>query len=173
MSEDTIPSELVFDDLPPQTVPVTIGKIKYVLREASEADAVEYRNCMMRGSKIVDGKVAAIDNLAQAQPTLVSRCLYFANLDGTLQTTPNGEPNPKTRVPYATVLKWKSRVVKPIFELLKKISALNEEETKDTVESLTKRIETDTKKLEELQASQSGKETDGPLEPSSESMETT
>ena len=73
---------LDFDDLAPVTVPVTLGKRKYLLREASEDAACKYRNASLAGAEIsnVSGQVTVrrVGSMADVEPLLVSLCLPIA-----------------------------------------------------------------------------------------------
>ena len=110
----------------PTEIPVTIDGKAYVLREASEAAAVQYRDITINGAKMQDGKVVGVHGISRAEPTLVSLCLFEKGDKG------------EVAVAFATVASWPARVVKDLFENAKRISHLNEEE--ETVETLEKQI---------------------------------
>lgn len=141
--------KLVFDSLEPVTVPaMRVGNVEYVLTEASEAAASRYRNfCTQQLRFGTDGKLAALGNVADAQALLVSLCLWEIKEH-------NGAPQ-RLPVPLQTIQKWPSRVVGPLFEQAKRISGIDQE----TEETIQKRIDADTAKLEELRASKNGQAT--------------
>ncbi len=84
-----------------------VGGEKYVLREASEATATEYRCFVMRLSRLTEAgrEPKAGEDFPDAEPLLVSRCLFRLNHE-TGQEVPVGE---------AGVKKLPARVVKRMF----------------------------------------------------------
>lgn len=138
---DDFTQEMVFDDLEPIEVPITIGKRKLILREADEAASVAWRNCQIRSARMVDGKFVGMGDLANSEPLLISKCLRDASTN--------------KNIPIEEINRWKSRVVKSLFDRLSKISELD---TMDTVEQLEKRITEDTEKLKRLKAKDKSKE---------------
>jgi len=102
-------------DLKVQEVPVTIGGTKYLLREASEDAACQYRNAAMRGAKMTDGTVT-LGGAADVEPLLVSLCLFEMDASGAVIRN----------VPLVTVKNWPARVVKPLFNKVKEMSSLDE-----------------------------------------------
>jgi len=120
------------------TIPVTVCDQKYILREADEAAAQNFRNARMKGMKInQDGKVVGLpENPAGLQKLLVSLCLFTEGEDG----------KPDKQVHINSLDKWPARVIKTLFERAKRISGLEEKE--DTVEELEKKLE-EAKKREE------------------------
>lgn len=104
---------MVFEDVAPLTVPVTIGKDEYVLKEASGDAACRWRNAQLRAARMVEGKITGVGDIADTEPLLVSLCLF----------TREGKP-----VPLATVRAWPNRVQKALFERAKAISHLNEDQ---------------------------------------------
>lgn len=138
----------VFDSLEPKEQKVSLVGEAHILREATEAAAVNYLNVHARAAKFsADGKPAGLDNVAEADPTLLSQCLYKAGPDGRIVTTPDGRPDPKTLVRLATILSWPSRVVVPMVAWVKEVSEL---ERKDTVESIDEQIAQLQKKRQKL-----------------------
>jgi hypothetical protein len=79
-----ITEELVFDDLTPIEVPVTLAGKKYRLREASGATAIKWRNAMTKGLKMVDGKLSGIEGVGDLDLLLLTLCLFEVKDDGTL-----------------------------------------------------------------------------------------
>lgn len=110
--------ELNFDDLTPIELPVSVAGKRYVLREATEAAACQWRNAMMQATELgSDGKPTRVRNLADTEPLLVSLCLFTAE---------EGKP-----VPVATIKGWPARVVKRLFEKVKDVSDLDEKGKKE------------------------------------------
>ena len=134
-----------FDDLAPIEEPVKYKKRKFVLREASEAAAIKYRDARMRGSEIVgtpDGggpiTIRQGGSAAEVQWVLVSECLYDVNGNGSVKDRPVG----------AEVKSWSSLVVRRLFDRVFEISpGLSEIETKDM---LLKRLADTQEKLNKL-----------------------
>ncbi len=114
--------ELNFD-LEFVVIPVTIGGVKYELREANGDATCRWRNSILNKTKLNDaGKAESIHNIADTEPILVSLCLF-----------PLGK---KKNVPVETVRSWPNRVQKKLFEKIKEISELDEdEETKEEVKN--------------------------------------
>jgi hypothetical protein len=120
--------ELNFDSLDLIEVPVKIAGKAYVLREADEATASDYRSASIQGARLEDGEVVGLpENTGRVQAILVSQCLFPLNAMGTPE---------KHHVPLTTVKNWPSRIVRPLFDKAKEISELSEGE--DTIESLEK-----------------------------------
>jgi len=110
-------------------IPITIGGEDYVLREASGDAGCKYRNALLACTTLTDGKPSRIEGMADVEPLLVSLCLF----------TQGGRP-----VTVPKVRSWPSRVVKALFEKIKEISDLDEEEEDEEgnrVENPTQEIE--------------------------------
>ncbi len=118
--EDLAPMDL--GDLTPAVVPVRLGGEDYVLREASGAVAVMYRNKQLAATRIKDGKFDGVGNAADAEPYLVSLCL-FKLVDGV-----------EHAVRESTVRAWRQSVQTVLFERVKRISGMDEEETEESLE---------------------------------------
>ncbi len=140
-------------DLTPITVPVTIGGKKYVLKEASGDAAVKYRNCLLKATKLgPEGKPSSIDGMADAEPLLVSLCLFQ------IATSVNKLGDAVTAelpVPIHVVRGWKNQVQKGLFARIKEISDLDENETKEILE---KRLAETQRKLDALNGKTDGEE---------------
>ena len=108
-----------FDSLEPIEVPFKFRGKDYVLREATEATACQYRNAILRVARVEDGKFSAGDGFADTSAILVAGCLFEANGD---------KP-----VDVKTVRSWPARVVKQFFAKAKEISDLDEKETPETL----------------------------------------
>lgn len=112
------------DDLSPREVPVKMGGKNYVLKEASAAAVCQYRNAITAAAKMgPDGKPTAFGNVADAEPLLVSLCLFEVR---------DGKQLP---VPLIQVRGWKNSVTSKLFERVQKISDMvgGDEETADTI----------------------------------------
>lgn len=118
-----------FNDLSVREVPFKYNGKDYVMREASEAASVAYRNATLRAAKMEDGKVRGMDGLADGEPILVAACVF--------ERYQAGNETRERPVLLAEVNRWPARVVKPLYEKIKEISEL---EDKETVDSLQKRI---------------------------------
>lgn len=71
------------DDIKLKEIPVTLGKHgSYVLREADEGTAVNYRNNAIAKTKLEDGKVVKADGIATIEAELVGSCLYPVDSNG-------------------------------------------------------------------------------------------
>lgn len=106
---------IVFDDLTLHEEKVMLGKDEYVLREASGEAATIYRNAMLKATKLGEnGKPESLDGFADAEPLLVSLCLFKREGVGFGSVSVN------------VVKSWPSRVQKKLFERAKEISDLDE-----------------------------------------------
>lgn len=110
--------DMVFDDLTPIEVKVRIENKPYVLREATGAAAVQYRNASMRNIRMADGKVVGMGDIGELEPLLVSLCLFSADADGKFSS-----------VTVAKIKSWPARVVKDLFNRARAISDLEEAES--------------------------------------------
>lgn len=109
--------------LEPATLPVTYNGVKYVIREASEEAVIAYRSTMSRGTTIEEGVVNISEGVSAADCVLVAYCLY--------------KVDSPAHVDAQLVRAWPHRVVKPLYEWVKKVSDMDED---DTVEKLDKQI---------------------------------
>ncbi len=143
---------LHFDSLELIEVPVTVGSVKYVLREADEGAAKEFLNARLRGAKLEDGKAVGLpEDMAGFQSLLVSRCLFRLNDDGVAFGSPVAQSIllGYTDASGKRYPGWPSRIVKPIYEMAKKISELDEDD--ETLESLRKQQEGISSKIAKLE----------------------
>lgn len=120
--------ELDFRDLQPQSIPVPIGKECYRLFEASGDAARVYRNSVLRSTKLgPDGKPVSVEGLADAEPLLVSKCLYKADGDFNVPTDGNGWPTDPTKLVHQNVImRWPQRVQKGLYDWVMRVSGLND-----------------------------------------------
>lgn len=130
---------LDFESLELIEVPVTIGSVKYVLREADEGAAREFRNARLKGATLKDGDAATLpDDPGGLQSLLLSGCIFRCNEEG----EPFSSPVSRREItgymtPNGTRYKgWPARIVKPLYEKAKEISELDE--TEGTIDDLTK-----------------------------------
>src|SRR5262249_48389219 len=119
-----------FDSVIPVEVPVRIGDERFVLREASEDAAVRWRNACARCARMVDGKVVAVGDIADTEPQLLSWCLYEGE---TIRLLPDGSPDPKHLVSAQRIRRWPARVVKALYDEARRISGLDERDTRKTL----------------------------------------
>jgi hypothetical protein len=118
---------------------VTIKGQKLLLCEADGEAVRMYKNLSMRAAKYgADGKVESIEGLADVETQLVGDCLFTM--------TTQGEPDKKVGLVFAK--KLNNRILKPLFEFVKKVSEI--EDDQETVEFLEKRIQSDTEKIKKL-----------------------
>lgn len=118
-------------DLTPQQQTVRYGGKTYVLREASEGAAIAFRDRSARGLSFQDGKVARVDGIAEVQALLVSECLFKADADG--QVLANGQGQPVRGATLQELKGWPSRFVRRLFDWVKAVSQLAEEETEESL----------------------------------------
>lgn len=135
-------------DLAPIRIPVTVRGKRYILSDATAGAVVQYRNALMKSTRMIDGKVSGVEGMADAEPLLVSLCLSNLSKDDPLApaTDPGGNPVP---VGIAVVKSFPSSAMKILFDRIKEISGLNDDESEET---LAKRIEVDQKKLASMRA---------------------
>ncbi len=104
--------------------------------EASEDAAARWRNSQMRAVRFgKDGSPAGVDNLGDGQAVLLSMCVYRANKNGDLPIiNPEGDLDQTELVGVSVIRSWGSRIVKPLFEWVKTVSALDEAKAKSPAE---------------------------------------
>jgi hypothetical protein len=132
-----------FNDLAPVAIYFKHGPKEYVLREASEDIIVKYQNIQIGAARMAEGKVVGISGLADAEPALVAGCVFeviYAS-DGTVRSE-----KPMTIQEIRT---WPHRIVKPLFNDIKEMNGLNEE---DNIEVLEARIKNDQERLTRLKS---------------------
>lgn len=139
------PMELT--DLAPITVPVTIGKHSYVLKEASGLVARKYRSRIMNAAKGVQpgGKVTEMDvsKLEGLEVELVAGCLFEVTAEGKHVTMANREN---------LIRSWPDRVIDQLFQRAAAISGLRQDEAANTLEGLDVQIEEAKEQLDKLYA---------------------
>lgn len=117
---------LDFSDLEPIQVEFSIGGKSYVMFEATADAAVKYRNRIARSASFADGKLAKVENPADAETLLVSLCLFekVVTKDGSTGLKP---------VTEAQVRGFQQRIQRRLFDELIKISELGAEETRESL----------------------------------------
>lgn len=142
---------LVFDDIAPIEVSVTIKGKSYILREASEAASSRYKNAQFKAMKLAEGidgsKTSSIDGMAETEALLVSLCLF--------EKTETGE---KT-VPLEEIKRLPHKVVEPIFKCAEEISGLQNKESEEALVKQLKEIQGKLTKVRANKAS-SGQDAD-------------
>lgn len=124
--------EFNFEDLEPIAIRVPIGKKSYILREATGDDACKWRKYLFRSTKMEGGKpIMSMETLADSEPLLLSYCMHEEYTDKDGQTK-------ERKVDLAVIRAWPNRVIRPLFEKAKAISALDEQD--ETEEQLVQKI---------------------------------
>lgn len=139
--------EMVFEDLAPVEVPVKIGNRNYILKEANQEVAKNYRNTLMKATKFgPNGMPIGSDGLADAEAVLVAGCLFESY----------GTPEqPRIRpVTLSTILGWKPKIVGPLFERAQAISGLRDQLTEETLQGQIDKLQAAQKALQEQKAAQ-------------------
>ncbi len=122
--------EINFDSLEPIEIPVNAGGHKYILREASGAAAVAYKNAAAKTAIMADGKIVGVDKVGEIEPMMVALCLCETD-QVTGRVRLDRQNNPIT-VHNAQIRSWKASVVKKLFDKIKEISPdLDDKPTKE------------------------------------------
>jgi len=146
LGDVAITNEMVFDDLSLIEVSVRIKDVQYVLREGTAEAVRQYRNSIVRSTKLgVDGRPTSIDGIADCDLLIVSLCLF--------EHYKKGDKDYERPVPLAALRLWPDRVVKNLCERAKLITGIKEQD--DSEETLVSRIERDQRRLELLRAGKS------------------
>lgn len=140
-----------FDDSELTEVLVKIGETRYILQEANGDIVVQHRNAVLAYTRYNDqGNITSISGIASAEPLLISKCLYT-----TVPTDKDHPDGPVVKGKLAGlefVNSLRHRTMKKLFNRLKEISDMNDDESLESLEKqrdeLTKKI-TDLKKTEE------------------------
>lgn len=137
MSSNTV-SDLNFSDEPIVFGPFSIGKRSFVLKECSESAYTAYRNSINKSVRRSneDTKLIYQDGGQEADTLLIQRCLY--EIIGEKQ-----HPVTLTFVEELT-----RRISSKLYDKIREISGMDDET--ETLEFLEKRIESDKKKLADL-----------------------
>lgn len=116
-------SETIKLDLSLQSREYEIEGKKYSLVEASAEAAKAYKNAMTGGMVFSKGgETIQITGLGDIEITLVSFCLYLV------------EGDKKTLVSIENLKRWPNRIIRQMFDWVKEVSELSEEENPDSSE---------------------------------------
>lgn len=111
----------------PKEIQVKIGDKTYTLREATGDAVVRFNGRRAQAGRFEDGKFVGVSsNLADAEPFLVSLCLF--DEAGKL-------------VPETVIRRWPSRVQKRLFDKVMEISELVEKEDLASLEKQKAELE--------------------------------
>lgn len=131
-------NELNFGSLDLVQIPVTIGDRTFILREASSENFCKYLDDRIACSVFDEsGKRTGFKDLSKISMLLLSRCL--------VETT-GGAALPVT---YEEVRNWPNKITDKLYNTLKKISEIDQEETKEELVKLKEEVENKLKALGE------------------------
>lgn len=135
-----------FEDEDLTEVPVTIGSHRLILQEANGDIVVQHRNAVLAYTRYNDqGNIASISGIASAEPLLISKCLYTTvPVD---KDKPDGPVVKGKLVGLEFVSNLRHRVMKKLFNRIKEISDMNDDES---VEALEKQRDELNKKIAEI-----------------------
>lgn len=106
--------EMRFDDIEPITVPVTLGKVQYMLHEPSGEAVGAYRDKLLERTQLdSEGNPIKFGGVAQADLILLSYCLKCATIERTPAET------------LAVVQAMPERITGKLIDRLKEISEFN------------------------------------------------
>lgn len=153
-------SNLSFTSLALTQVPIPIDGEAYILVEADEDARVTYQNINARAARFnEEGNLAGVDGIANVEPQLVAMCLYKADASDVddkstykLRFDKNNNIDRQFRVEEVKIKKWPGRIIGQLFDIIKDISELTEQETE---EGLQKQINKLTRRLEKLRSNKS------------------
>ncbi len=118
--------QMDYEDLEPVMVSVTLGKgdrkVNYLLREATAAAAVKYKNKQAAAMKFSgSGELQSVGDVGDADLLLVSMCLCetVQGKPTELKIDKNGNA---CTVPVNTISRWKTSVYNALAERIKEIS---------------------------------------------------
>lgn len=114
--------KLNFDDLKEVFLPVRYQGKLYYLTEASAEAGSDYRDRVISGTRVEDGKAVGMTGLATAQLVLVSHCLFHTDSAG---------DRTKQRVSVDTLRRWPDRVLRKLFKALEEISELDKDDVNE------------------------------------------
>lgn len=117
MSENDL-SPMVFDSIIPLEVPITLADGHYVLKEASAEAVRQYRNSTTNKARYSEGKLSGVTDIADAEPLLVSLCLFPIDGLGTVSDK---------HVTKDFILSLPHRIQKSLYERLRNISKMEDD----------------------------------------------
>jgi hypothetical protein len=141
--------------LEPQEMTETIEGEVIIVREASEAASIDYRNRIRKAAKFVNGKPTASEGLDETVSYLVHRCCWETDKDkdtgnARIRKTRDGKP---VNVTQEKVLAWTHRRIEWLFEKIQKMSNLD---TKATIKSLEVQRDALQARIDELRKAEAG-----------------
>lgn len=152
-------SNLSFESLTLIQIPIPIEDKAYILVEADTDARVAYQNINARAARFnSEGTLSGVDGIANVEPQLVAMCLYYADPSTAdindkstfkLRLDKNNNVDKQFRVPESVIKKWPGRITGKLYDTIKDISELTENETE---EGITKQIEKLNKRLEKVRA---------------------
>jgi hypothetical protein len=140
-----IPESLEFEILEPASVPVKIkekGKVvNYILKEGSSGDVIKYRDACLGAARFNEqGRPVAVVGMSEAEPLFLSLCLFRVG------TNDKGVERHE-KVGIQAIKAWPNPVVNKLFNIAKKISGVDEDDSEETIRN---RIKADQEKLDQL-----------------------
>jgi len=116
-----------YDDVVIQVKTVKYKGARFLLTEATESASRVYRGMATRSLRLVDGKVSGIGSeIADIQAAVVHECLFETQgNDGTTCLMSGQTP---VKVPLERIQKMPTRIVKEMFDWIKRVSDLDEKE---------------------------------------------
>lgn len=138
-----------YDNIEVQVRTVKFKGERFLLTEASENAGRVYRALATRALRMNDGKVSGVGGeIADIQSVVVGECLFqTVGNDGTNVLMSGNTP---MKVPLERVQRMPTRVVKEMFDWIKKVSDLDEKEK--SPEEIRKQIVELQKKLEKVES---------------------
>ena len=120
-------NQVMVFDLEPIEIPIKVGSKNYILCEADGAGATAYQNAQLEATELRNGKPFRMKGFANAEPLLVSYCLYELGPDGSRSNI---------RVPLKTIQSWPGRIQKALAAKAKEISGMagDDDEAEDVHE---------------------------------------
>ncbi len=143
MSAEAYSEDFNFSLEPKQFGPFSIGEKQFILREATEAAHVAYKNEGMKGVKVtgktIDSMSAAIEGTNMADTILVQKCLFE------IVKSNNPEiPVRYNQVDLGYVLNLPRRITQRLYAKVRHLSGMDAEETpeaiKKQIEALQQRL---------------------------------
>lgn len=115
MSQEALEFDAAFVEIPVKINNPDKTVSHYLLRELGGEGRDQYLNTTITRANLgSDGKVSGVKDLTDYQATLLVRCLYCQNIDGTA-----GDP-----VDIKVLRAWPSRIQVALFEKAQKMSGL-------------------------------------------------
>ena len=115
------------EDLSPREEPVTLGKQEFVIKEASEDVHRQYKNFMVAGAKVEEGRMT-MGKVADADLYLLGACLYEVTDEKTNGTVLAHKVHRPANSAFVRLLPH--RIADPLVERIKKISGIGQEKPK-------------------------------------------